>query len=71
MFKKSFATLMAATMIMGATTPSGQPARKEVTGDLNPPIPKGCQRYRFDGFECVAISKKSALKKYRKFLNQQ
>jgi hypothetical protein len=32
------------------------------------PPPKGTRLYKFDGFETVAISEKSATKKYQKWL---
>jgi len=31
-------------------------------------IPKGCQLYIFGEFECIALNKASALKKYNKWL---
>lgn len=31
-------------------------------------IPKGCSKFSFDGFECIAINEKSALRKYNAYL---
>lgn len=31
-------------------------------------IPKGCSKFSFDGFECIAINEKSALRKYNNYL---
>ena len=37
-----------------------------------PPVPKGCKKYSFHGgFETIASSEKSALKKYNKWLASQ
>jgi len=33
-------------------------------------IPKGCKKYNFPGFSCIAISEKSANTKYEKFLKK-
>ena len=31
-------------------------------------IPKGCKEFEFEGFKCIALNEKSALKKYQTFL---
>lgn len=31
-------------------------------------IPKGCKEFEFEGFKCIALNEKSAIKKYQKFL---
>jgi prophage antirepressor-like protein len=44
------------------------------TEPVKPPIPKGCKEFKFDSefgvFKTIAISKKSAEKKFQNWLNQ-
>jgi hypothetical protein len=67
--------LSALTQILGGFDSMYDPTSKKGTNPLKPEdiklntkriIPKGCQVYNINGEEIVAISEKSAIKKYNK-----
>jgi len=68
--KAALLGLMAMTM----ATDNRFGSQKSIEGIHNPTkpkvIPKGCKKFSFDGFECIAINEKSASKKYNNYLKK-
>lgn len=58
--------LLAALLLGGGMYEGVNPKYIDVT-PKEPPIPKGCKRFYFDGYTCIASSQNSANKKYKKF----
>jgi len=71
MSMKNISSLILAAAVMGGS--NGYLGRDEQPDNIDttpkqPPIPKGCKRYEFEGVSFIATSYKSAMRKYERFL---
>lgn len=64
--------LLASAAVSGALDEGFKLDPKDInTTPKDLPLPKGCKKYSYSGFECVASSEKAALKKYRKWKDKK